>query len=1855
MLLIVIGSLSGIALAQSVTRVQSALGNESGDRNTATFSSTPEEGNLLVAFSIFRLGPSAATSPVEPASGWELRAVDTFTGAGEWDRRGIAIWTKIAGPSEASTISTTWDPARDNDLVVMEFSNDEGGFGPFFGSTTNNNETSYQNTISSGNIANSDSNDFFVLSGLFTRGQSNSIEWSEGALGNTILSDGPQDHSYATAFGVISTSGDISTNAAPKNASNNDVWAQMNLALIAFELAEPTQIRVETAPDGTGSVVAAQDLASGNALTVYAITRDEADNFTGLVTDADWNLENLTGGVVTGDLTDNEDGSATLTGNIVGSATIRASFNSLDETQSGTITVIPGAASQLQFLQQPTNIGANVPISPAPSVRVLDAAGNLRNSDNSTSVTLAIGNNPSSGSLSGTTTVSASSGIATFTGLSINESGDGYTLLATSSGLSSDESDGFDILGPNQEMYDSPGTTTFTVPDGIKEIQVQVWGAGGAGGSGTQQGQNRRSGGGGGGGAYQMQTYSVTPGQEITVTVGTGGTSSGAAGGNSQISFGATTLTANGGSGGGNATGGGQGSSGSGGSGGAGGTYSGGNGANGIAANGGGGGGSAGINSNGNNASGINGGSAVTGGGAGGDGTATDGGNGFSAGVPGGGGGGGRGNGGAGGAGGNGQIIFTWSPANASSSTIAADPSSGVSTNGIDESEITITVRNAENEVMGEGLDLFFEIVSGSGTLSSGPWQTNSDGQATATLTSTTEGTVQVRGYLGTDNTGEVIGTADISFSDVVYTISGTILDDEDDPIENISVVASGGHSQTVNTNSSGQFTFTGVQEGTENITITPTSSSYNFTPSSRNVNGPVNSDVTDQNFSGELITYTLTVFVSGDGSVEVDGTPYSTPVSVPGGTSVDVTGIPDSGWEFSNWSGDLSSSDASDTILMDDDKEITANFNPEPTPGVSLRLQYKNNQTNQFGDIRPHLILFNDGDVTLNFTDITIRYWFVSDPPGLDVYNIDWAQVGTSAVNGNFGSVGGERYLEISFTSAAELPGWKGGTGPNNFPDGTDTGEIQNRVNDDGFANYDQSLHYSWDPTITSYTDYEKITVYHQGSLVWGTPPEGGAEAENMIITQQPGTSTAGVTMSPAPTVKLEDALGEPVAGVEVTVSLNKNNFSGGSTTIVTSNSSGLAVFDNLLINTADSGYQMTFNADAPLVTNRTSGGFTVNAADADDMSITQQPPGTVTAGSAISPAPAVTVVDEFGNPKSGVDVTVSLNKNSFNSGTTTVTTNSSGVASFSDLVITQAETNYIITFDADASGIDDLNSSVFNVNAAAASNMAITTQPGESVTGGVISGPPTVNITDNFGNPISGVDVTVSETGNSYTFDAGTLTRTTNSSGNAVFNDLQIDTPGSDYRLTFDADASGVSNVDSNLFDVVTAGGSMTVTQQPVTTVAGEVITPAPSVTLVDGSEDPIAGVEVTVSLNNNSFASGTLTVETNSSGVAVFDDLIIETADTDYQITFNADLSGVSDVFSNDFDILISDAASMSVTIQPNNTVAGNVVAGPPTVTIVDDFGNPVPGIDISVSLNKNSFDAGTITIESNSNGVAVFDDLVIETAATAYQIVFDADASGVSNVNSNNFNITAAAAASMSITVQPGTSTSGVAVSPNPVVLVEDAFGNPKSGVDVTASLNKNSFGAGSTTIVTSNSAGEAQFDNLRINTTDTGYEITFSATSLSSVTTDPFEVIQPDPDFGSVRLEYRVIETDDISNVIRFGFRITNESGVDLTLEDLEVRYWYTSEPAGTDSYTPENAPIGTGNVSGSPDVIEGEEYMGLFISSDAVISVGQGGDGVTPNILPDQANTGVIEGRINDSAWGNYTQSNDYSFDPSVT
>src|SRR5205807_6113819 len=157
----------------------------------------------------------------------------------------------------------------------------------------------------------------------------------------------------------------------------------------------------------------------------------------------------LAGGTVTtaaftNGVLSNQSVTITNTGNFTITATDNGGGTATGTSNS--FQVNAGAASKLTFIQQPTTTIAGQTITPAVTVQIQDANGNLTSS--TASVSIAIGTNPSTGTLNGTTSVAAVSGITTFSNLSIDKGGTGYTLQVSSTGLTSATSGAVNISNP---------------------------------------------------------------------------------------------------------------------------------------------------------------------------------------------------------------------------------------------------------------------------------------------------------------------------------------------------------------------------------------------------------------------------------------------------------------------------------------------------------------------------------------------------------------------------------------------------------------------------------------------------------------------------------------------------------------------------------------------------------------------------------------------------------------------------------------------------------------------------------------------------------------------------------------------------------------------------------------------------------------------------------------------------------------------------------------------------------------------------------------------------------------------------------------------------------------------------------------------------------------------------------------------------------------------------------------------------------------------------------------------------------------------------------------------------------------
>src|SRR5487761_263477 len=222
-----------------------------------------------------------------------------------------------------------------------------------------------------------------------------------------------------TAAAITATSG------TPQSAAINTAFAQLLAA---------------TVTDSGGNPV------SGVTVTFAVPSTGASGSFAGGVTTAVTNAS----GVAT---------SAVFTANgTVGSYTVIVTAAGVAVSSKFSLTNTAGTAAKLVFSVEPSNAGAGSAITPAVQVTIEDASGNTVTSATNT-VSIAISNNPSSGTLAGTLTASPVNGVATFSNLSINKLGTGYTLVASATGLTSATSSAFNVTAVNVLLLTTAGPT----------------------------------------------------------------------------------------------------------------------------------------------------------------------------------------------------------------------------------------------------------------------------------------------------------------------------------------------------------------------------------------------------------------------------------------------------------------------------------------------------------------------------------------------------------------------------------------------------------------------------------------------------------------------------------------------------------------------------------------------------------------------------------------------------------------------------------------------------------------------------------------------------------------------------------------------------------------------------------------------------------------------------------------------------------------------------------------------------------------------------------------------------------------------------------------------------------------------------------------------------------------------------------------------------------------------------------------------------------------------------------------------------------------------------------------------------
>jgi len=382
------------------------------------------------------------------------------------------------------------------------------------------------------------------------------------------------------------------------------------------------------------------------------------------------------------------------------------------------------------------------------------------------------------------------------------------------------------------------------------------------------------------------------------------------------------------------------------------------------------------------------------------------------------------------------------------------------------------------------------------------------------------------------------------------------------------------------------------------------------------------------------------------------------------------------------------------------------------------------------------------------------------------------------------------------------------------------------------------------------------------------------------------------------------------------------------------------------------------SIDEDAAVTVSQVVTAFQKEAGDAQTGAVNQ----------ALPQAMVVRAADRLGSPVLGASVNFSAASGSGGVSPASAATGSDGRASTTWTLGTTAGEN---TLTATIAGVAPLSFTATGTPGPAA---IITKESGDNQTGTAglpVADPPTVKVTDAFGNVISDVAVSfaVASGGGSVTDE----NPSTAVDGTAAVGSWTLGATVGMNELT--ATVSGVTPVTFTANGVI---GATTIVKQAgdnQSALVGTSVTTPATVLLTDASSNPVVDQQVVfdVASGGGSITLGTTT--TNAGGLASVGSWTLGT--TAGGNTLTATTQGLAPVT---FTATGTSGAAVGVVLNDGDGQTGLVDFGvniPPSVKVVDSYGNGVEGIGVTFTVMSGGGSVEDVTPTSDSQGIAVVD--------------------------------------------------------------------------------------------------------------------------------------------------------------------------------------------------------------------------------------------------------------------------------------
>ena len=582
-------------------------------------------------------------------------------------------------------------------------------------------------------------------------------------------------------------------------------------------------------------------------------------------------------------------------------------------------------------------------------------------------------------------------------------------------------------------------------------------------------------------------------------------------------------------------------------------------------------------------------------------------------------------------------------------------------------------------------------------------------------------------------------------------------------------------------------------------------------------------------------------------------------------------------------------------------------------------------------------------------------------------------------------------------------------------------------------------------------------VATGSSGSPLRGSPLTFTAQAVRpgpariLLLQAPPETAQNGIPFDRHPVVAVLDSDNQPVTQVDVTVSLASGVGTLDGTTTVTTDAAGRATYGNLAIRGSTGPRTLRFGVAVPAL-EIVSPAVQVGAGSATQLAGKEPLSYQGTVNSPVSPAPSVVVRDEAGNPVPGLAITFAADRDGSVS-PSSVITNDLGVAQVSSWTLGRsAGAPYSLVARIQSGGSDPVTFSA-TPRAGAAGRLEIKVQPSPTVQSGAALGrQPTIQVTDDLGNPADQSGVAILATLSSG--PAGTLqhaSATTNSSGLATFSALSLTGLIGDYRLSFSAPA--LAGVASDPISVAAGPASqIALTASPSPAAQSRVLLgPQPSIQLQDASGNPVAqsAVEIRASIaSGGGTLGGQASALTNDQGQANYTDLAIVGAPGARTLQF-ASTAPASEVLSG--TITLPSVAAISNPTPPNPVVVGTRLVAPVSWTLVDAANQPVADAPVTISVSDGGL-VEPVSTTSDPTGVVRLQSWTLsQVAGSQFVELKEVGTEAVSTVT-----VDALPAAAVTLQKISGDGQTAPANTPLPeafVVRVVDLYGNGVGGVTV----------------------------------------------------------------------------------------------------------------------------------------------------------------------------------------------------------